>query len=69
MTTGRSTLLPAIGILLTPWAPQKEVLAGVVITLLAAFWLRLMLMRGQLRVWHLGVNGALYATYLAIALA
>jgi len=65
----QGTLLPAIGILLTPWVPQKEVLAGVVITLLAALWLRLMLMRGQLRVWHLAVNGGLYALYLAIALS
>ena len=65
----QGTLLPAIGILLTPWIPQKEVLAGVVITLLAALWLRLMLMRGQLRVWHLAVNGGLYALYMAIALS
>ena len=64
----QGTLLPAIGILLTPWAPQKEVLAGVVITLIAAAWLRFMLQRGQLRVWMLAVNGALYATYLVIAL-
>lgn len=64
----QGTLLPAIGILLTPWAPVKEVLAGVVITLIAAAWLRFMLLRGQLRVWHLAVNGALYATYLTIAL-
>jgi cation:H+ antiporter len=64
----QGTLLPAIGILLTPWAPQKEVLAGVVITLLAATWLRLMVQRGQLRVWMLAVNGALYATYLTVAL-
>jgi cation:H+ antiporter len=65
----QGTLLPAIGVVLTPWAPQKEVLAGVVITLVAAAWLRLMISRGQLRVWHLAVNGALYATYLAIALS
>jgi cation:H+ antiporter len=65
----QGTLLPAIGILLTPWAPHKEVLAGVVITLLAATWLRVMLARGQLRIWMLGVNGGLYATYLAIALS
>ncbi|MEW5771757.1 MAG: sodium:calcium antiporter [Pseudomonadota bacterium] len=64
----QGTLLPAIGILLTPWAPQKEVLAGVIVTLLAASWLRFMLGRGQLRVWMLGVNGALYVTYLGIAL-
>jgi cation:H+ antiporter len=65
----QGTLLPAIGILLTPWIPQKEVLAGVIITLVAAIWLRVMLARGQLRVWMLGVNGALYVTYLAIALS
>ncbi|MEW5786433.1 MAG: sodium:calcium antiporter [Pseudomonadota bacterium] len=65
----QGTLLPAIGILLTPWAPQKEVLAGVIITLAAAAWLRFMLARGQLRVWHLAVNGGLYATYLSIALS
>ena len=65
----QGTLLPAIGISLTPWTPQKEVLAGVVITLIAAAWLRWMAARGQLRVWHLWINGALYATYLTIALA
>lgn len=65
----QGTLLPAIGILLTPWAPQKEVLAGVIITLVAAAWLRLMIARGQLRVWHLAVNGGLYVTYLGIALS
>jgi len=65
----QGTLLPAIGIMLTPWVPQREVLWGIVITLVAAVWLRLMLSRGQLRVWHLWINGALYATYLAIALS
>ena len=64
----QGTLLPAIGIALTPWVPQKEVLTGVIITLIAAAWLRWMIARGQLRVWHLWVNGALYATYLAVAL-
>ena len=62
-------LLPAIGIMLTPWTPQREVLAGIAIALIAAFWLRVMLMRGQLRVWHLGINGVLYVTYLVVALA
>jgi cation:H+ antiporter len=65
----QGTLLPAIGISLTPWMPQKEVLAGVIITLIAAFWVRWALLNGGLRVWHLWVNGALYASYLAIALA
>ena len=65
----QGTLLPAIGIMLTPWAPQREVLAGIVVTLLATLWLRLMLSRGQLQVWHLGVNGLLYLTFLLISLS
>ncbi len=64
----QGTLLPAIGIMLTPWEPRKEVLAGVVITLIAASWLRWTLARGHLKVWHLWVNGGLYVTYLCVAL-
>ena len=55
--------------MLTPWAPQKEVFAGVLITLLATVWLRWMVSRGQLRVWHVWVNGLLYLLYLALALS
>lgn len=65
----QGTLLPAIGIMLTPWEPRREVLAGVVVTLLAAVWLRWMVSRGNLKVWHVWGNGALYATYLVVALA
>jgi cation:H+ antiporter len=64
----QGTLLPAIGISLTPWVPQKEVLLGVLITLVAAFWLRWAALSGGLRVWHLFVNGALYVTYLVAVL-
>ena len=64
----QGTLLPAIGIVLTPWEPRREVLAGVIITLVAASWIRLMAGRGHLKVWHVWVNGALYVTYLVIAL-
>ena len=64
----QGTLLPAIGIMLTPWDPRIEVLAGVLITLAGALWLRLLLTRGALRVWHLGLNGGLYLLYLLIAL-
>jgi cation:H+ antiporter len=64
----QATLLPSIGIMLTPWEPRQEVFAGIVITLCAALWLRVMSRRSQLRVWHLLVNGALYLTYLAVAL-
>jgi len=64
----QGTLLPAIGISLTPWAPQMEVLLGVVVTLVAAFWLRWAALNGGLRVWHLFVNGALYVGYLTAVL-
>ncbi len=36
----QGSLLPAIGIMLTPWEPRVEVLTGVLITLAAAAWLR-----------------------------
>jgi cation:H+ antiporter len=64
----QGTLLPAIGITLTPWAPVKEVFGGVVITFVAALWLRVILANGPLRIWQLAVNGALYVVYLTVAL-
>lgn len=65
----QGTLLPAIGIMLTPWQPRPEVMWGIVITLLAAVWLRYLMAKGGIRVWHLLVNGAMYVTYLFIALS
>lgn len=65
----QGTLLPAIGIMLTPWVPRREVLLGIVLTLVAALWLRYLVQKGGLRVWHLLVNGAIYLTYLALVLA
>ncbi|MDA8094222.1 MAG: sodium:calcium antiporter [Betaproteobacteria bacterium] len=64
----QGTLLPAIGVLLTPWVPSREVAAAAALTWLSTAWLRLRISRGPLRVWHLAVNGALYAVYLMIAL-
>lgn len=65
----QGTLLPAIGIMLTPWEPRKEVVWGIAITLIAAIWMRYLAGKGGLRVWHLLVNGGLYVTYLIIALS
>ena len=64
----QGTLLPAIGIMLTPWEPRKEVLWGIIITLVAAMWMRYLMAKGGIKVWHLLVNGGLYLTYLAIVL-
>ena len=64
----QGTLLPAIGIMLTPWQPRIEVLTGVLITLIAAAWLRINSRHRGLRIWALLVNGGLYIAYLAITL-
>jgi len=61
-------LLPAIGILLTPWQPRIEVLTGVFVTLLAAGWLRVNTQAGGLAIWALLLNGVLYVAYLAVTL-
>lgn len=65
----QGTLLPAIGIMLTPWHPQNEVVVGFIVTLIAAVWLRIIAQRGQLQVWHIAVNGLLYITYLFMMLS
>ncbi len=65
----QGTLLPAIGIMLTPWTPRIEVLTGVTITLLAAVWMRANSRKEGLRIWVLLVNGLFYVSYLAITLS
>lgn len=52
--------------MLTPWIPQREVLAGEVLTLLAGAWRRIQVAHGELKVWHLIPNGLLYVTYLVV---
>jgi cation:H+ antiporter len=64
----QGTLLPAIGILLTPWEPRREVAMGVMITYVAAIWLRVAMQRGKLKIWQLWVNGGLYLVYLGSVL-
>ena len=65
----QGTLLPAIGIMLTEWTPRQEVALGIVITLLAAIWVRYRVAKGGLLVWHLLVNGLFYLVYLAVVLS
>jgi cation:H+ antiporter len=62
----QGTLLPAIGIMLTPWEPRKEVIWGIVITLIGAIWIRYLMAKGGIKVWHLLVNGSLYVAYLGL---
>ena len=65
----QGSLLPAIGISLTPWAPNLHILAGVIVTFIAATWLTVLAHTGHIRVWHLYLNGVLYAGYLVLVLA
>jgi cation:H+ antiporter len=65
----QGTLLPAIGIMLTPWEPRTEVVLGIAMTLLAAIWLRYLVATGGIKVWHLLVNGAMYITYISLVLS
>jgi cation:H+ antiporter len=65
----QGTLLPAIGIMLTPWQPRREVLSGVIVTLLAALWLRFNIRAQGLQLRMLLINGLLYVAYLAWTLA
>src|SRR5690606_36149337 len=48
----QGSLLPALGILLTPWEARPEVVGVLVLTLLAAGWTLLILRRGVLRPYH-----------------
>lgn len=64
----QGTLLPALGILATPWVPRPEVMSGIVITLIAAAWLRFNAAAGGPRVAALLVNGGLYLCYLGYVL-
>lgn len=59
----QGSLLPAMGIMLTPWEARPEVLLGVSITLLATFYIYLLALRGHLRPYHLIFNGMCYCAY------
>jgi cation:H+ antiporter len=54
--------------MLTPWEAKPEVVWGIAITLIAAIWMRFLVAKHDIRVWHLLVNGVMYLTYLAIVL-
>jgi len=65
----QGTLLPAIGMVLTTWTPRREIVIGIIVTLIASVWLRYLSYHREIRVWHLGINGVLYVTYLLLVLA
>ncbi|MXX10316.1 MAG: sodium:calcium antiporter [Nitrospira sp. SB0675_bin_23] len=59
----QGSLLPALGVLLTPWVPRKEALWGIGLTFLAAGYLKLRLRSHALRPYHLIFNGLCYLAF------
>jgi len=64
----QGTLLPALGVFFIPWQPNKIVLSGIVITLIAAAWLRLNAVKQGLSIAALLINGLLYLAYAYLVL-
>jgi cation:H+ antiporter len=64
----QGTLLPALGVLLTPWQPNHEVTLSILLALVAAFWLRLTISTKGIRIPFLFINGLLYGLYLYLTL-
>lgn len=64
----QGTLLPALGIWLTPWTFRPDVIFSIALTLIAVTYLLIMHIRGTLRPYHLMVNGLCYVAYLALVL-
>jgi len=60
----QGSLLPALGILLTPWAPRWEVVVGMGLTLAATIYLFVVMRQGQIKPYHLLVNGFCYFLFV-----
>ena len=64
----QASLLPVIGILFTPWKAGFEFAGAIIITLIAAIWLRLNARKGGIPIWVLLLNGLCYLMYLIMIL-
>jgi cation:H+ antiporter len=64
----QGSLLPALGIMLTAWVPQHEILMGMAMTLVAATYLTFVIRLGSLKPIHLVVNGLCYMTFVVAVL-
>lgn len=62
----QGSILPAIGIILTPWQASREIVLLFIITIIAALWIRRNIYNARIRVWHLLINGACYFLYLIL---
>ncbi|MDP2689618.1 MAG: sodium:calcium antiporter [Deltaproteobacteria bacterium] len=66
----QGSLLPAIGIFLTPWTLNVTVLTSSIVTIIAASWLYFLSNRVKhLSSLYFAINGFFYAAFVAIALS
>lgn len=64
----QGSLLPALGILLTPWVPRKEVLIGIGLTFVASLYLARISRMTVMRPYHLMFNGLCYGAFIVLVL-
>jgi cation:H+ antiporter len=64
----QGSLLPALGLTITPWVANHEILGGIVATYLAGLWMFIIARRGQIKVWQVALNGILYIGYVVLML-
>jgi len=66
----QGSILPAIGIFLTPWHVNVTVMTSAIVTLLAASWIYFIARKraGMIAPLYLLVNGGLYLTFVVIIL-
>lgn len=64
----QGSLLPALGIMLTAWVPQHEILMGMAMTLIAAAFLTWVVWRGPIKPIHLVFNGLCYVVFVVSVL-
>lgn len=63
----QGSLLPAVGIFLTPWTVNLSVVSSSLITIITGVWLYILALRGKgLKPGKLLLNGVLYAAFVAI---
>lgn len=64
----QGSLLPALGVLLTPWVPRKEALWGMGLTILATAYLKFRVRSQALTPSHLMFNGLCYLAFALLIL-
>jgi cation:H+ antiporter len=60
----QGSLLPAVGIMLTAWVPQQEILMGMAMTLVAGTYLTWIVRKGTVKPIHLVFNGLCYLVFV-----